>query len=146
VQEGWHGASLHELVRSQLGHYLDREEPPVTFGGPAILLKPEAAQALGLGLHELATNAAKYGALSTPRGRVNVSWKRLPASDGNGIEIVWREQEGPTVSAPTRRGFGSTVIERHVAKSLDADVELRFEPEGVRCRFVVPVTQFVAAR
>jgi PAS domain S-box-containing protein len=146
VQEGWHGASLHELVRSQLGHYLDREEPPVSFAGPAILLKPEAAQSLGLGLHELATNAAKYGALSTPLGRVDVAWRRLPAGEGNGIEIVWRETGGPPVSEPSRRGFGTTVIERHVAKSLDADVALTFDPQGLVCRINVPVTQFVADR
>jgi two-component sensor histidine kinase len=146
VQEGWHGASLHELVRSQLGHYLDRDQPPVTFGGPAILLKPEAAQALGLGLHELATNAAKYGALCNLQGTVDVTWRRLPANEGNGIEILWRERGGPNVTRPLRRGFGSTVIERHVAKSLDSDVELAFNPEGVVCRIVVPLTQFVADR
>ena len=146
VQESWHGASLHELVRSQLGPYLDRDSPPVTYGGPSILLKPEAAQALGLGLHELATNAAKYGALSTPGGKVDITWRRLPPDAGNGIEILWSEHAGPPVVKPQRRGFGSTVIERHVASSLDAEVELKFEPEGVTCSITVPVTQFVVDR
>ena len=146
VQESWHGASLHELVRSQLGPYLDRDSPPVTYGGPSILLKPEAAQALGLGLHELATNAAKYGALSTQSGKVDITWRRLPPDAGSGIEILWSEHAGPAVTKPQRRGFGSTVIERHVASSLDAEVELKFEPVGVTCRITVPVTQFVVDR
>lgn len=144
VQEGWHGASLHELVRSQLGHYLDRRRSQIEFSGPPILLKPEAAQGLGLGLHELATNAAKYGALSTPQGKVEVSWRRLAAEDGHGIELIWRELGGPEVAPPERRGFGTLVIERHLANALDGDVELSFPAGGVECRVVVPVTQFVA--
>jgi PAS domain S-box-containing protein len=143
VQESWHGASLHELVRSQLGHYLDRQESQVTFDGPSILLKPEAAQGLGLGLHELATNAAKYGALSTPRGRVDIRWQRLPASEGHGIELRWDESGGPNVTVPKRRGFGSMVIERHVARSLDSTVDLEFAAAGLQCRIIVPMTQFV---
>jgi two-component sensor histidine kinase len=109
-------------------------------------LQPEAAQGLGLGLHELATNAAKYGALSTPLGRVSIVWRRLPAAQGHGIELTWDERGGPGVSAPERRGFGTLVIERHLARSLDTEVSLVFAPEGVRCRIIVPVTQFVAAR
>jgi PAS domain S-box-containing protein len=143
VQESWHGASLHELARMQLGHYLDRKDPPLTFDGPRILLKPEAAQGLGLALHELATNAAKYGGLSTPGGRVSMRWQRLPANEGHGIELVWREKGGPQVSVPDRRGFGTLVIERHLARSLDTEVSLEFPAEGVCCRIIVPVTQFV---
>ena len=146
VQEGWHGASLHDLVKSQLGHYLGREQTQITYEGPSILLKPEAAQGLGLGLHELATNAAKYGALSTPLGHVDIRWRRLPASEGNGIEILWQERGGPAVAAPSARGFGSMVIERHLANTLDGEVKLGFTPRGVECRILVPVTQFFALR
>jgi PAS domain S-box-containing protein len=146
VQESWHGASLEDLARLQLGHYLEREQPQLVFAGPAVLLKPEAAQALGLALHELATNAAKYGALSTPSGHVSVAWERLPAAEGYGIALTWRETGGPKVAVPSRRGFGSLVIERHLARSLDGEVTLDFTPEGVECRVVIPVTQFVAVR
>jgi PAS domain S-box-containing protein len=146
VQESWYGASLDELVRLQLGHYLDRQQAQVTVDGPPILLKPEAAQGLGLALHELATNAAKYGALSIPNGRVSIIWRRLPASEGHGVEIVWQERGGPDVSTPVERGFGTLVIERNLARSLDAQVDLTFPPDGVGCRIIVPVTQFVAAR
>ena len=144
VQESWYGASLNELVRLQLGHYLDRTQ--VTVEGPPILLKPEAAQGLGLALHELATNAAKYGALSRSAGRVSISWHRLPASDGHGIEIVWQEKGGPEVAMPEQRGFGTLVIERNLGRALDAQVDLAFAPGGVICRIIVPVTQFVAGR
>ena len=146
VQESWYGASLHDLVRLQLGHYLDRHESQVVFDGPPALLKPEAAQGLGLAVHELATNAAKYGALSTPLGRVAIEWRRLPAKDGHGMELTWQEHGGPGVTTPERRGFGSLVIERHLARALDTEVDLVFAPEGVRCRILVPVTQFVAMR
>lgn len=146
VQESWHGASLQELIRLQLGHYIERANPQLSFEGPAILLKPEAAQGLGLALHELATNAAKYGALSTPEGRVAITWRRLPASEGHGIELLWHETGGPDVTPPEHRGFGTLVIERHLARSLDTEVELSFPPEGVRCRIVVPLMQFIALR
>ena len=146
VQESWHGASLQDLVRMQLGHYIARDAGQISIDGPPILLKPEAAQGLGLALHELATNAEKYGALSTLSGRVNIKWRRLPASEGHGIEMIWEERGGPGVTTPEQRGFGTLVIERHLARSLDSEVNLQFAPEGVNCRINVPVTQFVAGR
>ena len=138
VQESWYGASLMELVRSQLGHHLDRQNSQVTVQGPSLLLKPEAAQSLGLALHELATNAAKYGALSVPTGRVTISWRQLPRTEGGGIEVLWSEKGGPDVVAPERRGFGTLVIERNLARTLEAEIDLSFAPEGVRCRVVIP--------
>jgi PAS domain S-box-containing protein len=145
VQESWYGASLLELVRTQLGHYLDRNGSQIAMAGPSVLLKPEAAQSLGLALHELATNAAKYGALSVPGGAVQILWRKLQGSEG-GIEILWSEDGGPAVKEPERRGFGSLVIERNLSRSLDADVELTFRPEGVHCRMVIPLQQLSAAR
>jgi PAS domain S-box-containing protein len=145
VQESWHGASLHDLVRSQLGHYLDRDHPQVSIVGPDIHLRPEAAQSLGLALHELATNAAKYGALSRSMGRVAVEWCLAPIKSGGGLEIIWSESKGPRVGGePRRRGFGSMVIEHNLARALDAAVELNFRPEGLECRVTVPRSQFSA--
>ena len=142
VQESWHGASLKELVRSQLAHYLDREPEQVSIEGPDIRLKPEAAQSLGLALHELAANAAKHGALSRADGHVEVRWQPI---DGNGgIEILWRETKGPKVGIPKRRGFGSMVIEHNLSRALDAEVDLAFTVAGVTCRVAVPGTQLVA--
>jgi PAS domain S-box-containing protein len=146
VQESWHGASLPELVRLELGPYAARAQAQVLADGPDIVLKPEAAQSLGLALHELAENAAKYGALSSAQGRVALTWRRLPASEGHGVELIWAESEGPSVRTPERRGFGTLVIERNLARSLDAEVDLSFPPGGVRCRVVIPLTQLSVSR
>jgi PAS domain S-box-containing protein len=142
VQESWHGASLKELVRSQLAYYIDREPDQVSIEGPDIRLKPEAAQSLGLALHELATNAAKHGALSKSGGHVDIRWQ--PLSGGGGVELLWRETMGPKVSAPKRRGFGSMVIEHNLARALDAEVNLDFAAEGLTCRVAVPRNQLAA--
>jgi PAS domain S-box-containing protein len=146
IQESWYGVSLPELVRSQLGHYLDRSGSQVSIEGEAVILKPEVAQSLGLAIHELATNAAKYGALSLPDGRISISWKRVPQTKGEGVEITWAEVGGPAVAPPDRRGFGSLVIERNLARSVEAEVDLAFAPEGARCRIVIPTTQLLGAR
>jgi PAS domain S-box-containing protein len=143
VQESWHGASLAELVRLQLAPYLDRNNGQLTVAGPGIVLKPDAAQSVGLALHELATNAAKHGALLTASGGISVTWRRLPPAEGYGVELNWVEAGGPRVSEPTRRGFGSAVIERNLARSLDAEVAWTFAAEGLHCRIHIPVTQLV---
>lgn len=147
VRESWHGASLSELIRSQLAIYLDRDDAPVSMAGPDVALKPEAAQSLGLALHELSSNAARFGALSVPDGRVSINWKRI----GNGgaddaLEFDWQEQLGPKVKARRKQGFGSMVIERNLARSLDAEVDLTFAPDGLRCHLVIPANQFLDSR
>jgi two-component sensor histidine kinase len=109
-----------------------------------VLLKPDAAQNLGFALHELATNAAKYGALSVPEGRVSIAWRLLPEADGNGVELDWVESCGPAVVKPTHRGFGSMVIERNLG--LDTKVELAFQAEGVQCKIRLPPGQLATLR
>jgi PAS domain S-box-containing protein len=138
IRESWHGVSLDELVRSQLGDYLARAGAPISLAGNGVLLKPEAAQSLGLALHELADNAAKFGALSVPEGRISITWRRIPQTDGEALEIVWTESGGPSVGPPGRRGFGTLVIEGNLPRSLDAEVDLAFAAQGVRCRILVP--------
>ena len=142
VQESWHGASLKELVRSQLAHYLDREPDKISIEGPDVRLKPEAAQSLGLALHELAANAAKHGALSRSEGRLDIRWQ--PLAENGGVEFLWRETKGPKVGTPKRRGFGSMVIEHNLSRALDAEVELDFATGGLTCRVAVPGNQLVA--
>ena len=146
IRESWYGASLGELVRSQLGVYLDGVAAQVSIEGPAIAIKPEAAQNLGLALHELAVNAAKFGALSVPAGRVAITWNRLENVDGSAVELDWREKLGPKVKARRRKGFGSIVIERNLARALDAKVELEFDPDGLHCHIVIPANQILALR
>ncbi|ARP99565.1 HWE histidine kinase domain-containing protein [Pseudorhodoplanes sinuspersici] len=139
VAEGWHGASLNDLVRSQLAHYIDGESNQVLIDGPDVQLTPEATQSLGLALHELVTNAAKHGALSKLTGRVEVTWR--PLAGNGGVELLWRETKGPKVSEPKRRGFGSVVIEHNLVRALDAEVSLDFAPDGLTCRIAVPSKQ-----
>jgi PAS domain S-box-containing protein len=141
VQEGWHGVSLEELVRSQLGHHLDRSGSQIKVAGPRVLLRPEAAQSLGLALHELATNAAKYGALSVPTGEVSITWKWKSSVPRSGIEMNWVEGGGPPVKGRDRVGFGSMIIERNLSRSLGAEVQLNFTPGGLQCRIEIPDSQ-----
>lgn len=146
VQESWHGASLADMVRSQLGHHIDRENSQVEVEGSEVFLKPEAAQNIGLALHELSTNAAKYGALSVPEGHVSIAWTRRPIEAGGGFELTWRELGGPLVSPPKSRGFGSLVIERNLSRALDGEVKLEFAPAGLICHVSVPEQHLTASR
>lgn len=146
VRESWYGASLSELVRSQLSAYVGTDAKQVSIDGPAVALKPEAAQNLGLALHELAVNAAQFGALSVPAGRVVITWDRREGAEGSVIDLNWREELGPKVKMRRKKGFGSMVIERNLARSLDAEVNMDFDTDGLRCRIVIPSTQLLAAR
>jgi two-component sensor histidine kinase len=146
VQESWHGASLHELAQAQLAQYLDGAGAQVAIEGPGIVLKPEAAQSLGLAIFELLDNAARYGALSVPQGRASLKWHRRPAGEGGGVEIAWTEEGGPNVHRPEHRGFGTLVIERNLARAAEAEVDLAFTPQGVRCRMLIPEHQLSSAR
>ena len=138
VQEDWHGASLKDLLRLQLGPYVDPEFTQVSIDGPAGLVKPETAQNLGLALHELASNASKYGALSVASGKVMAHWEQVTNGEPNGIEFVWAEKGGPVVNVPKKRGFGSMLIQQNLLRSLESDVDLRFEKDGLRCRIMIP--------
>jgi PAS domain S-box-containing protein len=142
VRESWHGASLRELIQSQLAAYAGGGEGQLAVDGEPVALKPEAAQNLGLALHELAINAAKFGALSVPGGRVSIDW----ALRDNAVDLNWREQNGPKVKARRKRGFGSMVIERNLARALDAQVDMAFDPDGLHCHIVIPASQILAAR
>jgi len=112
--------------------------------GPDIMLRPEAAEAIGLALHELATNAVKYGAISVPGGHVAISW----AFEDHGIEprrllVNWIERDGPTVTPPSRKGFGHIVFERLVTKSLNGSVAIDFAPEGLIWKLSIPTSNLV---
>lgn len=146
VRESWYGASLHELIQSQLARFIERGAGQVTFDGPSVALKPEAAQNLGLALHELAINAEKYGSLSVPKGRVSVTWDLRAESEGRALKFEWHEQLGPKVKVRRKKGFGSIVIERNLARALDAEVTMDFDPDGLHCHIVIPASQILGAR
>jgi len=126
----WSGVDLHDLLRLELDPYGVEGEGQVTLDGPPALIDAQAAQSLALVVHELATNASKYGALSRPLGRLTVSWSW---GAENALNLVWREDAGAHVAAPARRGFGSTLIESAV-KQLGGRVELTWRPQGLKVR------------
>jgi PAS domain S-box-containing protein len=143
TRSNWQSASFEEIVRRTLEPYA-AGPGRIRFGGPLIRLSPSAAVTLSMALHELATNAAKYGALSDLRGRIEVDWQ-IGGSARPALTIVWTERGGPNVSPPKRRGFGSRLIERGVAQELDGEVALDFHTAGVQCRIRLPLSERVSA-
>jgi len=134
VRNEWKGVEIEDLVQAQLAPFADLVGSRVAVHGPKLHLNPASAQAIGLALHELATNAGKYGALSTDIGRVDINW----GTDGDTFTMSWTEREGPPVSPPERRGFGTVVIEAMAERSLDGAVDLDYAPSGVTWRLTCP--------
>jgi PAS domain S-box-containing protein len=135
----WQNVPLAELVRVQLAHFSNLADGRIAVHGPDFWITSAAAQTIGMALHELATNAGKYGALSTDGGRVDVAWRlERTDDDGHRFTMEWGESGGPTVVAPTRHGFGWTVLCQMTKMSLGADVTLEFAPAGVVWRLACP--------
>ena len=133
----WQGVPLRELVQREIAPYSSNGNTCIK--GSDVILGAEAAQTTALVLHELATNAAKYGALSQPKGRVSVRWYRRRNGQGPGpLAIEWLETGGPVVEVPNNSGYGTSVITELVPYELGGTARLRFSPEGVRCRLDIP--------
>ncbi len=133
TRESWEGATLRDTAGVALAPWLDGARR-ITMDGPAVRLAPREALALAMGLQELATNAAKHGALSRPGGRVALRWEVR----GTELALDWVESDGPPVQPPSRRGFGSRLLGRALAAELRGTVELRFDPQGAACRIRFP--------
>jgi diguanylate cyclase len=136
TRTAWQHASLRDLLAEQLGPYPAEQ---VRLEGPEVELVPREALALGMVFHELATNAAKYGALSSPSGLLQVAWEVAPGRQGRELRLTWTESGGPPVVKPARRGFGSRMVQGSVTGELAGEAELVFEPEGFRCHLRVPL-------
>jgi two-component sensor histidine kinase len=137
-QRGQHGVALAALVHNQLAPYA--AEANMTIRGTELMLSPAASQAMGMVLHELATNAAKYGALSVPTGQVSVSWEHR--QDGNAaanLIFEWREFGGPRTAAEIKPGYGMRLIRELVPYELGGAADLVFAPDGVSCRIEFPL-------
>lgn len=126
----WRGASLSHLAAAELGGLAPGQ---ASWEGPELFLSPRAANALSLALHELATNAVKYGALSVDAGRVHVVWRERPEG---GFTLDWTETDGPPVSPPTRRGFGSTLLDQVTGRELGGEARVQYRSSGVRARLI----------
>jgi two-component sensor histidine kinase len=140
----WQGLCLAELIRDELSPYHTAGTDSLI--GPSLKLKPGAAQAISMVVHELATNAAKYGALSRSHGRIIVRWTIEPGAGGEPcLTLVWREDGGPHVVPPAHEGFGTSTIRNLLSYELDGDVRLRFEPAGVVCTITLPAAAAVSS-
>jgi PAS domain S-box-containing protein len=134
VRNKWQGADVEDLVRAQLAHFADLIGSRIAVDGPKLRLNATAGQAIGLALHELATNAGKYGALSVDTGHVDTRWRL----EGDIFMVSWTESNGPPVSPPERHGFGSMVVGSMVERSIDGKVELNYAPSGLIWRLTCP--------
>ena len=145
VRKNWQGAPLAELVRQQLVPFVEIQSSRFELVGPDIVVTADAAQAIGLAIHELATNAIKYGALSAPTGKVRISWML----DGNAgassqLSLNWIEQGGPPATPPSRKGFGHVVIVDMIERSLNGKVAVEFAVEGLKWSVSMPATNLVS--
>jgi len=139
--ENWEGASLYDIIAGVSVVHAGNEPDRFAARGPMVRLSPKVALSLSMAMHELATNAVKYGALSNDSGRVDVTWT---ASDGR-LRIEWRESGGPPVTAPERRGFGSRLVERGLAGEMGGSARLSFDAAGVVCLIEAPLDIYEGA-
>lgn len=137
TRQNWQGADLGEVVAQAIEQNAAQDR--CRAAGPAVALSPRQSLALAMALHELFTNARKYGALSGPGGRVVLDWQYLAEAQPRKVRLTWREQGGPPVEPPAQRGFGTRLLERGLGSDLGGSVALAFEPAGVRCVIEAPV-------
>jgi two-component sensor histidine kinase len=141
TREHWDGAGLGEIAADAIAPYSAKGGPPrFQIDGPNLRLHPKSALALSMALHELATNAVKYGALSNGTGAVQISWM-LNGDDPRRFRLRWAESGGPPVEKPQRRGFGSRLVERGLAQDLSGEVRLDFERSGLICTIDAPLSE-----
>lgn len=140
VDQNWEGATLSLLVRRQLAPFVDLNSPRLVVNGPHVDLNSTAAQAIGMALHELATNAVKFGAWSNATGQVTVAWAFEKTADKLWLVLNWEELGGPLVQTPARKGFGTAVVERMAPSSVAGEAALNYEPRGLVCRLTIALS------
>jgi two-component system CheB/CheR fusion protein len=139
-REGWSPIPLREILAGELQPFTSGDRPNVVLSGPLVLLQPRAALALGMAVHELTTNAAKYGALSVPEGNIEVTWNVEVRADLEWLVLKWVERNGPPVAPPVHRGFGMTLIERGFAHDVSGEAEVEFAKDGVVATLRAPLS------
>jgi PAS domain S-box-containing protein len=143
LAQDWTGADLAELIKGQVAPFTLDSDDRFKLEGPKVMLGPGQVIALGAVLHELATNACKYGALCAPAGKVDLGWSLVTEESGDHVRIVWTELDGPKVKQPSKKGLGSRIIQRGLP---NATIDLRFEPSGVVCAIDLLLDRRKAAR
>lgn len=143
MKQDWKGVEFDQLVRAQIAPFIEADSNRLETGGPAMTINVEAVQAIGLALHELATNASKYGALSTPDGKVHVRWEFYDGETEPCFRMIWQEHGGPPVKPPARMGFGSFVLNQMTQKALSGEIKTEFLADGFRFVLACPRSRVV---
>jgi two-component sensor histidine kinase/CHASE1-domain containing sensor protein len=136
TQRDWSNAPLRDVIEAELAPFSKASDVRLNVSGPDVMLSPNIALSLGLAIHELVTNAAKYGAFSVKDGVITINWVM---NNNNSVRLEWQESNGPRVVEPRVRGFGSDLVEKLMARELNSEVRINFHPEGVRCTLTVPI-------
>ncbi|SFK19915.1 sensor histidine kinase [Methylocapsa palsarum] len=139
TEEMKQSVSFLQLLNQELCSHCDGEGRRIRLSGPAVDLPSQIAVPISMAIHELTTNAAKYGALAVEEGRIEIEWSMIELESGPGLLCEWREFDGPTVTPPAREGFGTMLLERVLAQQIKADVNAAYDPEGFRLRMIVPL-------
>jgi len=137
----WRGVDLGALIRAQMRPF---PHDNVRLDGPELMLKPPAAQALGLAFHELVTNAIRYGSLSSDAGSVEISWKEIERGGDKWLDLIWKEMDGPRISTPERSSFGTTILQRATAEALEGEVEIDYREGGLNWHVAAPMKSVAA--
>ena len=145
TRDEWTGAALREVLENELAPYRNSSDH-ISIAGPHLFLPPRYVLAIGMTIHELTTNAAKYGALSENAGRIAVTWQIVPGAGAARLHLGWRESNGPLVLPPTRRGFGTRLITGGIVRELDGEVHLDFQPSGLVFSLAIPLPPFKTLR
>jgi PAS domain S-box-containing protein len=138
IEHDWRGADVAQVVQWQLASVIDDSSNRVTMEGYPCVVTPRVAQALGLAIYELATNALKFGALSSPKGKIHINWQVTEANGTREFKLSWRESGGPPVVRPRKKGFGSAITESMVARSVLGAVTVTYAPTGLIWELVAP--------
>jgi two-component system CheB/CheR fusion protein len=138
-RQNWRGADLRTLIDMALAPYVNAEQSNINLDGPEVVLAAGPATTLGMVLHELATNASKYGALSIPTGHIEASWEIGGTEPQRRLTLSWVARDGPTVRPPEQEGFGVSFVKRSIQYELEGKTELIFDPAGLRCSIELPM-------
>ena len=141
TEDYWQTAPLREIALGELKPFAESRQPRFMLIGPPVELSADLAVPVGMALHELTTNAVRYGALSVPGGYVEVRWSVAEGQDARKLHLEWRERGGPPVDEPQHQGFGSTLLQRVLPMQCNADVEVEFNREGLRFIMNVPLIE-----
>jgi two-component sensor histidine kinase len=143
ISNHWQNAEIYDLLRTQLKQFGSAHEPQISLYGPAVQLTPSAARNIGMAVHELATNALKYGALSVPEGRVAITWRHHVHPNAECFELSWMERDSPAVGVPDRKGFGRQLVERLIPMALNGTSTYVSAPTGVCWTLTVPLADAI---